>query len=255
MIEGWAKNPLSLAGLALVSALVGATAFWLFQQAVPSQRADADRGRMEVVVHDYILAHPEILPEAMQKLQERETAQRQTQAAGVVAANAGTILKPFGSAWAGNPHGNLTIAEYFDYNCGYCRASLPVIAQLLASDPQLRIVYHEMPVLSDESDTAAKLSLAAAEQGKFQAFHNALYAGGRVTPDSMAAAARTAGIDMARAAAFAPQAEAQIAANLDLVRKMGLTGTPSWVIGNRVISAALPLDELQKVIAAARAGG
>ena len=86
MIERIAKNPLGLAGLALVAALIGAGAFWLFQRAVPSSLAAVDRGRMEVVIHDYILAHPEILPQAMQNLKDRETAQQQSEAAKVVAA-------------------------------------------------------------------------------------------------------------------------------------------------------------------------
>jgi protein-disulfide isomerase len=255
MIERIAKNPLGLAGLALAAALIGAAAFWLFQRAVPASLADVDRGRMELVVHDYILAHPEILPEAMQVLRERETAQQQSDAGKIVKANASAILEPFGSAWAGNPKGDVTLVEYFDYNCGYCRASLPAIAQLLASDPKIRIVYRELPILSEESGTAAKLSLAAAEQGKFRAFHDALYAGGPLTDESMMAAAKAVGLDMARAKAIEPRANAEIASNLELSRKMGMTGTPSWIIGDKVVSSALPLEELQKAVAAARARG
>jgi len=255
MIERIARNPLGLAGLALVAALIGAAAFWLFQRAVPASLADVDRGRMEVVVHDYILTHPEILREATQVLRERDLAEQQSEAGKVVKANASAILEPFGSAWAGNPKGDVTLVEYFDYNCGYCRASLPAIAQLLASDPKIRIVYREMPILSEESGTAAKLSLAAAEQGKFRAFHDALYAGGPLTSESIAAAAKAAGLDMARAASFAPRAEAEIATNLELFRKMGMTGTPSWIIGDKIVSSALQFEELQKAVAAARAKG
>ena len=255
MIERIARNPLGLAGLALFAALIGATAFWLFQRAVPASLASVDRGRMEVVVHDYILAHPEILREATQVLRERDVAEQQSEAGKIVKANASAILEPFGSAWAGNPKGDVTLVEYFDYNCGYCRASLPAIAQLLASDPKIRIVYRELPILSEESGTAAKLSLAAAEQGKFRAFHDALYAGGPLTEESMAAAAKAVGLDMARARALAPRAEAEISSNLELSRKMGMTGTPSWIIGDKIVSSALPFEELQKAVAAARAKG
>ena len=255
MIERLSKNPLGLAGLALVAALIGACAFWLFQRAVPTSLADVDRGRMEVVVHDYILAHPEILVEATQVLHDRETAQQQSEAGKIVKANASAILEPVGSAWAGNPRGDVTVVEYFDYNCGYCRASLPTIAQLIASDPKVRIVYRELPILSDASAVAARLSLAAADQGKFQAFHDALYAGGPLTSESIAAAAKSAGLDMAKANAFAPRAQAEISSNLDLARKMGMTGTPSWVIGDRIVSSALQLEELQKAVAAARLKG
>ena len=214
----------------------------------------ADRTRIERVVHDYILAHPEILPEAMQKLQDRETADRGRNAALVADANRKAIETPFASAWAGNPAGDVTLVEYFDYNCGYCRATLPTVAALLKRDPKVRIVYREFPILAQSSVDAARMSLAAAEQGKFAGFHEALYAGGPVTMQSIAAAARTAGLDAARAAAFAPRAQAEIAANEAMARQLGLTGTPSWVIGRKVVSSALPLEELQKAVAAARAG-
>src|ERR1700754_2692395 len=102
MTDRFSNNPLALAALALVAALVGAGAFWLFQRAVPGAVADTDRARMEVVVRDYMLSHPEIIPQAMQKLQDREVAQQQNEAVKVVAANAHAILEPFGSAWAGN---------------------------------------------------------------------------------------------------------------------------------------------------------
>jgi protein-disulfide isomerase len=253
MIDRYSKNPLALAALALVAALIGASAFWLFQRAVPGALAETDRARIGRTVHDYILEHPEILLEAQQKLQERQVAAQQSEALKVVAANQRAILEPFGSAWAGNPRGDVTVVEYFDYNCGYCRASLPTIDALIASDPKVKVVFREWPILSEDSVTAAKLSLAAADQGKFKTFHDALYAAGPVTAETMNAAAKKAGIDMAKASAFLPRARAEIATNMDLARKMGLSGTPSWVIGDRIVSTALPLEELQKAVAAARA--
>ena len=158
-------------------------------------------------MRSYLLAHPEVLPEAMDRLHDNQTGQ-------VVAANREAILTPVGSAWAGNPHGDVTLVEYYDYNCGYCRASLPTIRQLLASDPNIRIVYRELPVLAESSNAAARMSLAAAAQGKFLGFHDALYASGPVSDQTIAAAARTAGVDPARAAAYTPQADAEIARNL-----------------------------------------
>ena len=246
MMDRLSKNPLALVALTLVAVLIGAGAFWLFQRAVPSSLGSTDRARVEQVVRDYVLAHPEIIPEAMDRLRARETGK-------AVAANADAILKPFHSAWAGNPNGDVTVVEYFDYNCGYCRASLPNVAQLIASDPKVKVVYRELPILAESSAAAAKLSLAAAEQGKFIAFHDALYAAGQVTPESMAAAAKAAGIDMQRAAAFGPRAEAEIASNLGVMRQLGMTGTPSFVIGDHVVSSVLSFEELQKAVAAARA--
>ncbi|MDF0490880.1 DsbA family protein [Sphingomonas sp. H39-1-10] len=228
---------------ALLGAVLGAGAMlWGSGHFAPL----GDRSQIEQVVHDYLLAHPEVLPDAMDALRDKQHAR-------TIADNRAAILEPFGSAWAGSAHPDLTIVEYYDYNCGYCRASLPAIAQLLASDPKLRIVFREFPVLADSSASAARMSLAAAEQGKFKPFHDALYAGGPVTDRSIAAAAKVAGVDPARAAAFAPTADAEIAANMGIARQLGLTGTPSWVIGNHVVSSALPLDELQKLVAQARA--
>ena len=178
MIERLTKTPLTLAALALVAALIGATAFWMFQRAMPSSLSDPDRARVERVIHDYVLAHPEIIPEAMQKLQDNQAAQQQNDGRKVLAANRRAVLEPFAGAWIGNPQGDVTVVEYFDYNCGFCRASLPAIAELVASDPKVKVVFRELPILNAESMTAAKLSLAAADQGKFKAFHDALGAGG-----------------------------------------------------------------------------
>jgi protein-disulfide isomerase len=230
--------------LALVAGLIGAAAFAGIERLIPA--AGTDRTRMEGVVHDYVLAHPEIIPAAIDRLHDNEHA-------AAIASNRDAILKPFGSAWAGNPQGDVTLVEYFDYNCGYCRASLPAIAQLLKSDPKIRIVYRDFPILAQSSVDAARVSLAAADQGKFLPFHDALYAAGPVTAQSIAAAAKAAGVDPARAAAFAPKAEAEITSNETVARALGLTGTPSWVIGTKVVSSALPLEELQKAVADARA--
>lgn len=196
-------------------------------------------------VRDYLLAHPEVIPEAMGKLQEREAGRS-------VAANRAAIVTPFAGAWAGNPQGDVTLVEYYDYNCGYCRASLPVIRQLIAADPKLRVVFRELPVLAPSSRDAARMSLLAAAQGKFGHFHDALYAGGRVTDASIAAAAQTAGVDTTRLAALSPRLDAEIARNMDVAARLGITGTPSWVVGDRVLSGALPQEELQRAIAAAR---
>jgi protein-disulfide isomerase len=230
--------------VAFVAAILGAALVWTVERLIPASAPDA--ARTEQVVHDYLLAHPEIIPQAMDALRDRAHTD-------VISANRDAILKPFGSAWLGSANPDVTLVEYYDYNCGYCRASLPTIAALLKSDPKLRVVFREFPVLSDASVDAARMSLAAAAQGKFKPFHDALYAAGPVSGATIAASARVAGVDVAKAAAFTPQAEAEIASNMSVARQLGLTGTPSWVIGNRVVSSALTLDALQKAVAAARA--
>ena len=204
----------------------------------------ADRARIERVVRDYVLAHPEIIPEAIQRLQQRTNTD-------VVAANRAAIVKPFAGAWAGNPRGDVTVVEYFDYNCGYCKASLPIVAQLLRDDPNVRIVYRDFPILAPSSRDAARASLAAARQGRYRAFHDALYAAGPVSAATIAASARAAGVDLSHVDDDAIGAE--ITKNMETASRLGLTGTPSWVIGDRVLSGALPLEDLQKAIAEVRA--
>jgi protein-disulfide isomerase len=245
MIDRLSRNPLALAGAVLLAALVGAAAIWGLQRAAPGTLDALDTARVEAVVRDYVLDHPELIPEAMDRLRDRQMSK-------LIEANHKAILEPFGGAWIGNPKGDVTLVEYYDYNCGYCRASLPAIAELVARDPKVKIVFREFPILSEESIVAAKLSLAAAEQGKFKAFHDALYAGGQLTSQSMAAAAKKAGLDMTKAAAMTSRAEAEIASNRSTAQQLGLTGTPSWVIGDKVVSTALTLEELQKAVQEAR---
>ena len=194
-------------------------------------------------VRTYLLAHPEVVEQAMQGVQELQTAR-------LVERYRDDIEKPFADAWAGNPKGDVTLVEYFDYNCGYCRAALPEVAKLLARDSKLKIVYRDYPILSQESVDAARVSLAAAAQGKFPRFHQALYDAGPVTPASIAAAARSAGVDPARAA---PDADTELARNRAVANALGLGGTPMWVVGDRVLSGAQTLDALEKAVATARA--
>lgn len=248
-IERWAGNRFALAGLFALAALIGAGILFVAQRSIPGVPG-GDRAQIEGVVHDYVLAHPEIIPQAMQILDDRRSGE-------LIAANAAAITQPIGSAWAGNPKGDVTLVEYFDYNCGFCRASLPTVAALIESDPNLKVVYRELPVLSEESGVAAKLSVAAAKAGKFQAFHDALYAGGPVSDASMTAAARTAGLDPValKSAAQDPGIDAEIQSNLALASQLRMSGTPSWIIGDRVISGAMPLERMQQEIAEARKAG
>ncbi|MFL0586375.1 DsbA family protein [Sphingomonas olei] len=238
-------NRLQLLLLVVLGAAFGAGGMWLAERAVPGELSGADRSRVEQIVRDYVLANPEIIPQAMQRLQEREGEK-------AIAADRSRIETPYKGAVMGNPDGDVTLVEFFDYNCGYCRASLPIIEQLIERDPKVRVVFRELPILAEESRDAARASLAAAAQGRFVPFHNALYAAGPVTADSIAAAARTAGVDLGK---IPDDADTEIAGNIGLATKLGISGTPAWVVGDRVLSGALPLDRLQDAVAAARARG
>lgn len=227
-------------GLVAIGLLFGAGGMWLADRAAPGALDDARVGR---IVREYVLSHPELIPEAIEKLQQRE-------ASKAVTANRGRIEEPYGNAWIGNPRGDVTLVEYYDYNCGYCRASLPTIEKLVAADKNLRVVFKELPVLADSSRTAARASLAAAAQGKFKAFHDTLYAAGPVSDATIAQAARAAGIDLTRIPA---DADTVLRENMTVAAKLGVTGTPAWVVGDQLLSGALPLDRLQEAVAKARA--
>lgn len=247
-MERFAASRLFLFLVVLVSALAGAAGYAAVDRFAAGTPLDPGRGRVEKIVRDYVLANPEIIPEAMDRLRDNE-------AAKAVAENRRAIVQPYAAAWMGNPRGDVTITEFYDYNCGFCRAVLPTLEKLVATDPGIRIVFRELPILAQESGDAAKLSLAAAEQEKFLPFHNALYAAGRVTPETLDAAASAAGLDRARATAAtnSPRVAQEIDANMALAGKLNLTGTPAWVIGDRTYSGALSYEALVDAVKDARA--
>ncbi|EQB16156.1 DsbA family protein [Novosphingobium lindaniclasticum] len=207
------------------------------------------RVAVEKVVHDYILEHPEILPQAMENLQRKQASQ---QLAGVRQ----NVETPFPGAVLGNPDGKVTLVEFSDYACGYCRRSLPDVAQLLKSNPDLRIIVRELPIIGPESPAAARMALAAAEQGKFPQFHDAMFAMGQIDGQSIEAAAQKAGLDLERArkVAAGPAVEQELSRNLEIAQRLGFSGTPSWVAGERLISGAVGVDQLSQAVAEARGG-
>jgi protein-disulfide isomerase len=155
----------------------------------------------------------------------------------------------------GNPNGSVTLVEFTDYACGYCRASVPEVEALIAANPDLKVVIRELPILSPASADAARWSLAAAEQGKFEAFHKAMFAAGRPAADTIQAAAARAGLDLdlARKVIAEPRVEAEIKQNLDFARQLRIDGTPSWVIGKQLMAGAVGQKVLQEAIDAAKA--
>lgn len=212
---------------------------------------------IERMVRGYLLDHPQILPEVVEKLRAGEVAkasQAEADAQKALPSQLAAVEKPFASAWAGNPNGDVTVVAFMDYACGYCRASLPGIAELIAKDPNVRVVYREYPVLGPESVVAARWALAAAEQGKFLPFHEALYAEGPPTAESILAAATKAGVDKgaAQKALDSKAVVAEITGNHELGQKLAMTGTPSWVIGGKLLYGVVDYAGLATAVAAAR---
>lgn len=232
----------------LVTVAAGSAAALAVQTAAPVEQVGGlQREQIERIVHDYILAHPEILPQAMERLNAKRTGD-------LISAKRSAIETPYAGAWEGAANADVTVVEFFDYACGYCRASLPDLAKLAANDPKVKVVYRELPILSAESTEAAKVSLLAAEKGHYMAFHKALYAAGRVTRDSVMAAAAKVGIDRksAEAAIANPAYDKEIAANIALAQELRASGTPTFVVGNQILNGAVGYDALKDAVAKAR---
>ena len=198
-------------------------------------------------VHDYIVSHPEVLVEAADQL-KTQGSERQ------LAEIADQVAKPYPGAVLGNPAGTVTLVEFTDFACTYCRGSLADVEALIAANPDLRVVVRELPIIAPTSADAARWGLAAAAQGKYPAFHKAMFAAGRTDPASVAAAARAAGLDLVRArqAMTDPKVNAEIAANMEFARKLQISGTPSWIVGKRLIVGAVGREALAKALIAAR---
>lgn len=194
-------------------------------------------------IRSYLLDHPEILPEAMERLRTRETA-------AAVRQHRAALETPFHSAWAGAARPDVILVEFFDYACGFCRASNPDVQRLLREDDRLRVVWREYPVLGPSSDQAAIASLAAARAGRFRAFHDRLYASGRPTAATIAAARGSVGLGEVP---LTDEFRREIERNYELARAIGATGTPTWVIGDQVLQGAVGYEALKAAVEAARA--
>jgi protein-disulfide isomerase len=238
------RFPFSLALAAIALLLVGGAAGWAVQSSRSGGLNDAEFGKR---VHAYIVDHPEVLVEAAEKL---KTQGSKDQLADV----ADAIEKPFPGAVLGNPNGTLTLVEFTDFACTYCRSSMADVEAVIAANPDLKVVIRELPIIAPTSGDAARWGLAAAEQGKYPAFHKAMFAAGRTDLASIEGAARAAGLDLDRARKFTqdPRVSAEIEANIGFARKLGVDGTPAWVIGEELIVGAIGREGLTKAVAEAR---
>lgn len=212
--------------------------------------APKDRAAIEAIVRDYILSHPEIIPEAINGLQGRAVTK-------LIENNRKEIETPFAGAFAGDPKGDVRLVVFYDYACPYCKAAAGDVRRLLAEDKRLKVVFRDFPVLSDQSTEAAMASLSAAGQGRYVSFHDRLFEGpGRVSHEKTVATVRAAGLNELRTAKDlnSPALKAEIKKNLDLGRALGLTGTPSYIVGNRILSGAVGYEALKAAVDEARAG-
>jgi protein-disulfide isomerase len=223
--------------------------------------SDTQRNDIETIVRNYLIAHPEVLEEAMAELNKRQTAAENEKHEASVAANAETIFNSPRGVVLGNRDGDVTFVEFFDYNCGYCKRAMADMLDLMKTDPKLKVVLKEFPVLSEGSVEAAKVAVAVHMQDpsgkKYLDFHQKLL-GGRGPADKARAiaAAKDAGLDTARIEKdiASPEVRATIEENFKLAEAMGMNGTPSYVIGKQIVVGAVGLDGLREKIGIARCG-
>jgi protein-disulfide isomerase len=240
--------------------LVIATAWLALGPGFHSQAIAADEmspDQFDQRIHDYILAHPEVLMQALQSLDQRQREAEAAQAKQVLKARADDIFRDKQSPVGGNAQGNVTLVEFFDYDCPYCRQMAPVMEQAVADDPQLKIVYKEFPILGPDSLFAAKAALAADKQGKYATFHKALYGSGtRVTEAVVLKIAGETGLDVERMKTDMQQPDIQglIDRNAELAQALRITGTPGFVVGDQIFPGATDLETMKKLIGQARAG-
>jgi protein-disulfide isomerase len=219
------------------------------------------RVEIETIIRTYLIAHPEVLEEAMAELNKRQAAAEAEKHEESVAQNSDTIFNSPRGVVLGNKDGDVTFVEFFDYNCGYCKRAMTDMLDLMKSDSKLKVVLKEFPVLSQGSVEAAQVAVAVRMQDpggkKYLDFHQRLL-GGRGPADKARAiaAAKEAGLDVARIEKdlASPEVRATIEENFKLAESMGMNGTPSYVIGKQVVIGAVGLESLKEKIGVARCG-
>src|SRR5260221_7804550 len=222
---------------------------------------DNQRGDIETIVRNYLIAHPEVLEEAMAELNKRQAAAEAEKHEASIVSNADTIFNSPRGVVLGNKDGDVTFVEFFDYNCGYCKRAMADMLDLMKTDPKLKVVLKEFPVLSRGCVEAAQVGVAVGMQDpsgkKYLDFHQKLLGGGGAADKARAiAAAKEAGLDTARIEKdlASPEVRATIEENFKLAEAMGMNGTPSYVIGKQVVIGAVGVDNLREKIGVARCG-
>lgn len=217
--------------------------------AVASSKEDIER-----IVKNYLLENPEVIFESVRRMETKENDQRMSRMKEGAKKYAADLFNRPDAIVAGNPNGDVTIVEFFDYKCGYCRKIVPELSQLIKQDGNIRLIMKEFPILSRDSEMAARAAVASVKQGKYWDFHVALMSADEITQESVMAIAKGVGINTVKLAAdmAAPSSSDVISRNHELAQKLGIEATPTFYIGDTPYAGALPLSELKAAVAAAR---
>lgn len=213
--------------------------------AVPTQT-------LERLIEQYIRSHPEVIEQSLQSLENKRAAEEQARQKTALAAHQQELLHDPDSPVSGNPAGDVTVVEFFDYRCGYCKRAASALTQLQQSDTRVRVVYKDFPILGETSELAAKAALASHLQGKHRAFHEALLATkDDLTKEHLFHIAQEAGLDVHRLDEdmARPEWQSIIDRNRALAKTLGITGTPAFIVGHDLVPGALDLKMLQELVA------
>ena len=215
------------------------------------------REQIEQIVREYLVKNPEVVMDALRAAQAKQREAQQQQTVQAIAGSREQLLRDSGSPVGGNVAGDVTVVEFFDYACPHCKAVATTVKQLLRDDPQVRLVYKELPVLGAASVTAARAALAAREQDKYYAFHDALMSS--TGPLSEAVIFRLAGqvgldVDRLKQDMASPAVSDALKKNTALAQKLGVNGTPAFIVGDDFAPGAVPLGRLKEMVGRARQG-
>jgi protein-disulfide isomerase len=221
--------------------------------------SEGQRGEIEKIVKEYVLAHPEVLQEALSEMEKRQAAAETEKHKSAVKEYSQALFDSSRQVNLGNPQGDVTMVEFFDYNCGYCKRALSDMLDMLKNDPKLKIVLKEFPVLGQGSVEAAQVAVAVRMQDKtgkkYLDFHQKLLGGrGQADRARALAVAKEVGLDMARLEkdAASDEVKATIDESMKLAEALGVNGTPSYVVGADVVVGAVGLAALKDKVETAR---
>jgi protein-disulfide isomerase len=205
--------------------------------------------QIQEIIKDYLVTNPEVFLEVQTALEEKMEKDQAAKLKLAIADNAAEIYRAPDASVAGNADGDITVVEFFDYNCGFCKRGLSDVVKLVDSDPKVRVVFKELPILSKGSEEAAHVALAAKKQGKYWEIHRAMLgAKGHMNEASALRIAEQLGLDMDKLKAdmASPEVKTEIAQDEALAKKMGVNGTPHFLVGDRAIPGA-PEDLYQQL--------
>lgn len=237
-----------------------ALAVTLVLLAVPAQADDSagqnlSEAQVEQIVRDYLLKNPEVIVEALQLYQEREEQAEADRAKQMLMAHRDRLDDPTGQFVAGNPQGDVTIVEFFDYRCSFCKRVMPALLDEVEKDGNVRLVFKEFPVLGEDSVRAARAGIAAARQNRYYDMHLAMMqTRGNLSEAKILSIAVDLGLDVEQLLAdmTSPETEAELASNYELAQLLNIRGTPGFVIGDELVPGAINADQFRALIQQAR---